>query len=81
MRALGEELDGLAHQRGIAGRPRLGAIVTLDPVDLLLFDFAGKDVAGQVEIDRPALAVERLAEGDADVLRDAIAEVDAVGRS
>ncbi len=67
--------------RPVAGSPAGRASVRncLDPVDFFLVNFAGENVAGKVEVDRAALAVERLAKGDADVFGDAIAEIDAIG--
>ena len=47
-------------------------------MNLLLLDFAAQHVAWQVEVDRAALAVERLTKRDADVLGNPIAEVDAI---
>ncbi len=76
---ISEKFDGLVHQCGIARRTRIGAIL-FDPMDFVFVDFAGKDIAGKVEVHWTALAVERLAEGDTDIFGDAIAEIDAIGR-
>src|SRR6266436_5697611 len=73
-----QKLDCLAYQRWVAGRPRLYSRVAFYPMNLFLFDFTGQHVARQVEVNRPALAVERFAKRDADVLGNSITKIDAI---
>src|SRR4029077_1875977 len=73
-----QKLDCLAYQRWVAGRPRLDSRVAFYPMNPFFFDFAGQHVARQVEVNRPALAVERFAKRDADVLGNSITKIDAI---
>src|SRR5689334_18227170 len=77
---LSQQLDSLANQRWVAGWAGLGTVVTADPVDPVFLDLAGQDITGQVEVDGTALGIKRFAKGNSDVFRNAIAEVDTVGR-
>ena len=55
------------------GRPHIA------PIDLGLVDLHVEHVAGEIEIDRAGLAVQRLLEGEIDLLRQALQIVHAVG--
>ena len=74
----GEQLNRAFHLHRVAGRPALDAVVDGEQ-DFFVVDLVIENVAGQVEVDRALLGVERLTKRDADVLRDAARHVDPVG--
>ena len=75
-----DRVDERVQRLGLSIRARLDyRPAHIAPIDLRLVDRHVEHVAREIEIDRPGLAVQRLLEGEVDLLRQALQVVDAVG--